>query len=97
MVSDNDNSKGGTPPPVGGDGAAARSARRNVATSGGEGHDQVTSAGGASPHGASRPYNIYTNVTDDFGDRIDVRIEEFVMIGPLVDRVIANLRLANDR
>jgi hypothetical protein len=41
----------------------------------------------------------YTRVTDDFGDHLEIRIGEAVLLGPLIDSVIEKLsaKRANER
>jgi hypothetical protein len=94
MVSANDNNgprgkSGKTPGP--------RSATSRSATCPAEAADHVTCAKDRPGETTSAIYNIYTKVTDDFGEHVEVRRGELVLLGEIIPGVLAKLRPANDR
>ena len=92
MVGANDNEPGDARAAHGGENPG-NDARANVTYTGRRGPYTYT----GEDHERKKPVT-YTSVTDDFGERVEIRREEFVIVADLIDAVIADARskVAND-
>jgi hypothetical protein len=93
VVSANDNNG---PRGKSGKARGPRSATSRSATCPAEAADHVTCANDRPGEVASATHG-HTKVTDDFGEHVEVRRGELVLLGEIIPGVLAKLRPANDR